>query len=57
MKIGGHKDHVHILCLLHKTVALSNLIEEIKSHSSKWIKTKGKILKFSIGKMVMDVFL
>ena len=40
--IGGHKDHVHILCLLSQKIALMNLIEQIKSHSSKWIKTKGK---------------
>jgi REP element-mobilizing transposase RayT len=40
--VGGHKDHIHILCLLSKKVALMNLLEEIKSHSSKWIKTKGE---------------
>lgn len=40
--VGGHKDHIHILCLLSKKVALMKLIEEIKSHSSKWIKTKGE---------------
>ncbi len=39
--VGGHKDHVHILCLLSKKIALMKLLEEIKSHSSKWIKTKG----------------
>ncbi|MCM4161757.1 IS200/IS605 family transposase [Antarcticibacterium flavum] len=39
--IGGHNDHVHILCLLSKKIALMKLIEELKSHSSKWIKTKG----------------
>ncbi len=38
--IGGHKDHVHILCLLSRKIALMKLIEELKSHSSKWIKTK-----------------
>ena len=40
--IGGHKDHIHILCLLSQKIALMDLIEQIKSHSSKWIKTKGK---------------
>ena len=39
--IGGHKDHVHIFCLLSQKIALMKLIEEVKSHSSKWIKTKG----------------
>lgn len=39
--IGGYTDHIHILCLLSKKIALVKLVEEIKSHSSKWIKTKG----------------
>lgn len=38
--IGGHDNHVHILCLLSIKIALMNLLEELKSHSSKWIKTK-----------------
>lgn len=41
VKIGGYKNHVHILCLLSRKTALMSLIEELKSHSSKWIKTKG----------------
>lgn len=40
--VGGHLDHVHILCLLSKKIALVKLLEEVKSHSSKWIKTKGE---------------
>lgn len=45
VKIGGHSDHVHILCLLSKKIALMKFIEELKSHSSKWIKTKGEDLQ------------
>lgn len=41
IKIGGHSDHIHILCMLSKKVTLMKLLEELKSHSSKWIKTKG----------------
>jgi putative transposase len=37
--VGGVEDHVHILANLHKTIALSDLVEEIKKSSSKWIKT------------------
>jgi REP element-mobilizing transposase RayT len=33
-------DHVHILCVLSKTLALSALLEEVKKSSSKWIKTQ-----------------
>jgi REP element-mobilizing transposase RayT len=40
--VGGYKDHIHILCVLSRKIALMKLIEEIKSHSSKWIKTKGE---------------
>ncbi len=41
IQIGGYRDHVHILCLLSKKIALMKLVEEVKSHSSKWIKRKG----------------
>jgi putative transposase len=40
--VGGYREHVHILCLLSRKIALMKLVEELKSHSSKWIKTKGK---------------
>ncbi len=40
VRIGGHKDHVHILYLLSRKVAQMKLVEEIKKQSSKWIKTK-----------------
>ncbi|UTN04912.1 IS200/IS605 family transposase [Flavobacterium bizetiae] len=39
IQIGGHKDHVHILCLLSKKITQMKLVEEIKKQSSKWIKT------------------
>lgn len=41
VRVGGHRDHVHILCLLSKKIALMKLLEEVKKRSSKWIKTKG----------------
>jgi len=41
IKIGGYTNHIHILCMLSKKIALMNLLEEVKSHSSKWMKTKG----------------
>jgi REP element-mobilizing transposase RayT len=42
IKVGGYTNHVHILCMLSKKIALMKLLEEVKSHSSKWIKTKGE---------------
>ena len=41
IRIGGHNDHVHICCLLSKKVAQIKLLEEVKTGSSKWVKTKG----------------
>ena len=45
LKVGGYTDHVHILCMLSKKIALMKLLEEVKSHSSKWMKTKDFSLK------------
>ena len=50
--VGGTYDHVHILCRMSKNIALAELLQELKTNSSKWIKTKsheyGTILsKFS----------
>ena len=45
IKIGGYTDHIHILCMLSKKVMLSKLLQEIKAHSSKWMKTKDEALK------------
>lgn len=39
--IGGADNHIHILCLLSRKIALMKLVQEIKAHSSKWMKTKG----------------
>lgn len=45
IQIGGYLDHVHILCNLSKKIALMKLLQEVKSHSSAWMKTKGEDLK------------
>ena len=37
--INGTNNHVHILCVMSKNVCLATLTEEIKRHSSRWIKT------------------
>jgi REP element-mobilizing transposase RayT len=42
LKIGGYYDHVHILCALSKKIALMKLLEEVKGHSSKWMKLQGE---------------
>lgn len=45
LKVGGYTDHVHILCMLSKKIALMKLVEEVKSHSSKWFKTLDESLQ------------
>lgn len=42
LKVGGHKDHVHILSSLSKKITVIKFLEELKSHSSSWIKTQGE---------------
>ncbi len=39
--VGGVDDHVHILVNLSRKMPLMLLVEKLKTHSSKWIKTKG----------------
>lgn len=42
IQIGGVEDHIHILCIMSKNIALAKLMEDVKRHSSRWIKTKDK---------------
>jgi REP element-mobilizing transposase RayT len=41
-EIGGTSDHVHILHSLPRMVRIADVINAVKSVSSKWIKTKGE---------------
>jgi REP element-mobilizing transposase RayT len=38
--VGGVEDHVHILCRMSKNIAPKDLIREVKSDSSTWIKAQ-----------------
>ena len=40
--INGTSDHVHTLFSLSRVVTIANVVEEVKTESSKWIKTKGR---------------
>ena len=40
IQVGGYKDHVHILCLLSKKISLAQLVEKLKSNSSKCLSTE-----------------
>ena len=39
IRVGGTKDHVHILCLLSRDITIAKLVEDIKRNSSRWIKS------------------
>lgn len=43
--VGGYTDHIHILCMLSKKMSLVELVQKVKAHSSKWMKTKHKDLE------------
>ena len=40
--IDGTTDHVHALFALGRTITIADLVEEVKTGSSKWLKTKGR---------------
>lgn len=39
--IGGVEDHIHILALLSRKVAIMDLVQESKTETSKWVKKQG----------------
>ncbi len=39
--INGTENHIHVLCIMSKNIALAKLMEDIKGDSSRWIKTLG----------------
>src|SRR6266516_95450 len=45
LTIDGTMDHLHVLFSLSRSVAIADLVEEVKTGSSKWIKTKGREFK------------
>lgn len=42
VKIGGTRDHVHILFRLSRIHTLAETVEKVKTGSSKWLKTQGR---------------
>ena len=46
-RIGGVEDHVHILTSLHPTIALADLVKDIKVSTSAWIKENAVFQDFT----------
>ena len=41
LKVGGFIDHLHLFFGISRTLSIAQVVEEVKTSSSKWIKTKG----------------
>lgn len=64
-RVGGVSDHVHLAIRLSRTVTTAKLVEELKTSSSKWLKTQSSNLAtfawqrgygaFSVGPSDLDV--
>lgn len=39
-RVGGVADHVHLAVRLSRTLSVADLVKEIKTASSKWVKTQ-----------------
>ncbi|MCF7960024.1 MAG: transposase [Pirellula sp.] len=46
LRAGSVEDHIHLLVAHPRTCAPADLIQEIKTGFSKWIKTKGRIYEY-----------
>jgi REP element-mobilizing transposase RayT len=63
-RVGGVADHVHLAIRLDRTVTTAKLVEELKTSSSKWLKTQSPDLSnfawqrgygaFSVGPSDLD---
>jgi len=63
-RVGGVADHVHLAVRLPRTVSVAELVEQLKSSSSKWLKTQSPALSkfawqrgygaFSVGPADLD---
>ena len=64
LQVGGVEDHVHLLFALSRTRTVAQVVENLKTSSSKWLKTKSPALAdfhwqngygaFSVGRSEVD---
>jgi putative transposase len=55
-RVGGVSDHVHLAIRLARPVSQSELVEKIKTTSSKWIKTQRSVFQIQLAAWVWDFF-
>jgi REP element-mobilizing transposase RayT len=47
-RVGGMSDHVHLALALPRTLTIADLVETLKTSSSKWIKTQSpRLISFA----------
>ena len=66
-RVGGVADHVHLAVRLSRTITMAQLVEKLKTSSSKWLKTQSPALAsfswqrgygaFSVGRSDLDTLL
>jgi putative transposase len=66
-RVGGVEDHVHVAVRLSRTLSIAALVEDLKTSSSKWMKTQSPELTrfawqrgygvFSVGPRDLDALL
>ncbi|NJN31548.1 MAG: IS200/IS605 family transposase [Synechococcales cyanobacterium RM1_1_8] len=66
-RVGGVADHVHLAVRLSRTITMAQLVEKLKTSSSKWLKTQSSALAsfswqrgygaFSVGRSDLDALL
>lgn len=66
-RVGGVEDHVHFAIRFSRTTTIASLVEELKTSSSKWLKTQSSDLSgfawqrgygvFSVGPSDLDALL
>jgi putative transposase len=44
LRVGGVEDHVHLFFALSRTRSIAQVVENVKTSSSKWLKTKDPAL-------------
>jgi len=64
LAINGTVDHIHGLFILSRTITIADIVEQVKTGSSRWLKTKGPEFRdfhwqrgygaFSIGQSTVD---
>ncbi len=54
-RVGGAEDHVHLAVRLSRTITVANLVEQLKTCSSKWLKSKSPSFSWQRGYAVFSV--